>query len=72
MNDICAEQQLCEEKLQNSDALVEALCQILGVPLTSDAAVLAKVYKDLLTSISELTEAVDDSFMKKETALVDL
>lgn len=72
MNEICAEHDACEMKLQSSDILLESLFHILGVQGNNDPNALVKVYSELQNRVKDLQEAVVDGYKKKETLSDDL
>ncbi|XP_026739850.1 augmin complex subunit dgt3 [Trichoplusia ni] len=67
MNEICAEHDACEMKLQSSDILLESLFHILGVQGNNDPNALVKLYSELENRVKDLQEAVADGYKKKET-----
>ncbi|KAL0870102.1 hypothetical protein ABMA27_006258 [Loxostege sticticalis] len=71
MNQICTEQEICEQKVQSSDILMETVCKILGIPPTNDAMVLLKAYNDLHSGIAEVNEDISEAFRKKETTVYE-
>ncbi|KAL0820683.1 hypothetical protein ABMA28_006514 [Loxostege sticticalis] len=71
MNQICAEQEICEQKVQSSDILMETVCKILGIPPTNDAMVLLKAYNDLHSGIAEVNDDISEAFRKKETTVFE-
>ncbi|XP_028179265.1 uncharacterized protein LOC114366550 [Ostrinia furnacalis] len=69
MHQICSEQDQCLQKVQSSDVLTEALCKMLGAPHTSDAAVLVKVYTDVISGVDELRDDIAEAFRNKEAGI---
>ncbi|XP_073954101.1 uncharacterized protein isoform X2 [Choristoneura fumiferana] len=69
MNEICAEQESCENRLTSSDYLLDTLCSILGVK--SNDVLLVKHYNELLAEAAELRDNVYDDYERREQALVD-
>ncbi|CAG5015078.1 unnamed protein product [Parnassius apollo] len=70
MNEICAEQDIAEQKLQTLDILQNTLYSIFGVEPSNDPTLLVRLHSELQNRIRELNDNVADGFNKKEMALV--
>lgn len=71
MNQICADQESCEQKLQSSNDLLNTLFAIMGAA-GGDGSILVKLYNDLQTDVKELKDSADEGFTRKENALVEM
>nr|XP_049700920.1 augmin complex subunit dgt3 [Helicoverpa armigera] len=65
MKAICAEQSTCEEKLQSSDILVQALLHILGAQ-SGDPSLIVKLYNETREQVKELQHSVEDECRRRE------
>ncbi|XP_046970369.1 uncharacterized protein LOC124537538 [Vanessa cardui] len=72
MNAICAEQEVAEKELQTSNTLLATLISILGSEPSNDASLPIKLYNELLNSIQELNDNINEGYKSKEADLAQI
>nr|XP_026493049.1 augmin complex subunit dgt3 [Vanessa tameamea] len=72
MNAICAEQEAAEKELQSSNTLLATLISILGSEASNDASLPIKLYNELLNSIQELNDNINEGYKSKEADLTQI